>query len=262
MGKTHSPFEFRYLELRNICTAWEAVFVPIVRAVRESYSVKGRRHYGRLALFIEERWPSRLAFPEGNVSVSMPEGVVTSPTPFRMVSRPSQMRGESRVVLTKRNYDETEKELRDVYPQYGGLVERPRFTQKMEEWLEEQRVRAVRRKTVAKPDVVRYVSKYQPEVVQQSGHGLDSSLTKSLSKDVGSHSPIKRYSDSIRKSLSVNVGNGRSGKSESRSPLSPTRPKSPKVPMIPYGMYSYVPKLSKEVSQRAVSLSQSLNRCH
>ncbi|KAF2627226.1 hypothetical protein BU25DRAFT_469670, partial [Macroventuria anomochaeta] len=207
VGKTYSPFGLRYFELRNICTAWEEVFVPIIRAVRASYSVKGRRHYGRLALFIEDRCPSRLAFPEGNIT--MPDGVVTSPTPFRMVSRPSHLRGASQTVLTKKNYDETEKELRNVYPQYGGLVERPRFKQKMEEWLEEQRVRAARRKTIAKSETVQYVTKYQPQVVQQSRHNaLDRSLTKSPSKDMRSRSPIKRYSDSICRSLTSVLRDG------------------------------------------------------
>jgi hypothetical protein len=239
VGKAYNPFGFQYFELRNICAAWEEVFVPIIKAVRASYSVKGRRHYGRLALFIEEKCPSRLAFPEGNVA--MPDGVVRSPTPFRMVSRPSHVRGASRVVLTKKNYDEAERELRSVYPQYGGLVERPRFRQRMEEWLEVQRVRAAHRKTVVKPETVQCVSSHRPQVVQCPG---------SPDKDNRSRSPIKRYSDTIRRSLSMNVSNSRFGKSEP-SPLEPTRPKTPdtpKVSMIPYGLYSYVPKLLEKVS--------------
>lgn len=251
VGKAYNPFRFQYFELRNVCTAWVEVFVPIVNAVRASYSAKGRRHYGRLALFIEDRCPSRLAFPEGNVS--MPVGVMNSPTPFRMVSRPTHLRGASQTVLTKENYDEAEKELRDVYPQYGGIVERPRFKQKMDEWLEVQRERAAHRKTIVKPEVVQVVPKFQPEVVQQSQQGSSGrSPTKSPSKKKGSSSPIKQYADSIRRSFSMNVGNGRLGKTEPQSPLSPTRPKTPntpKVPMIPYGSYSYVPEISKEVSQ-------------
>ena len=253
VGKAYSPFGFKYFELRNICAAWEEVFVPIVKAVRVSYSVKGRRHYGRLALFIEDRCPSRLAFPEGNVS--LPAGVVTSPTPFRIISRSAHLRGASQTVLTKKNYDEAEKELRNVYPQYGGLVERPRFKQKMDEWLEEQRIRAAHRKTIAKPETVQYVPSYQPQVVERSGSMSDRSPNKSPSKDKRSRSPIKRYSDTIRSSLSMNIGNGRFGRTEPQSPLSPTRPKtpktpkSPKSPMIPYGLYSYVPKISKQVGR-------------
>ncbi|XPS99954.1 hypothetical protein M3J09_009119 [Ascochyta lentis] len=248
VGKAYSPFGFRYFELKNICTAWEEVLVPIIKAVRASYSVKGRRHYGRLALFIEDRCPSRLAFPEGNVT--MPDGVMTSPTPFRMVSRPSHLRGASQTVLIKKNYDETEKELRNVYPQYGGLVERPRFKQKMDEWLEEQRVRAAHRKTIVKPETVRYIASRHPQVVEQNE---DDARKISPEKGGRDRSPIKRYSDSIRRSLSVNVANGRIGRAVPLSPLEPTRPKTPdtpKVPTVPYGLYSYIPKLPKQVSQR------------
>lgn len=256
VGKAHSSFGFRYFELRNVCTAWDEVFVPIVTAVRASYSVKGRRHYGRLALFIEERSPSRLAFPEGNIS--MPNGVISSPTPFRMVSKTTQLRGASQTLLTKRNYDDTERELRDVYPQYGGLIERPRFKQKMDEWLEVQRMRAAYRKRVTKPEVVeygtrQYVPKYQPQIVQQvEGKGNESLLTTSTPAK-RSPSPLKRYSDSIRRSLSMNVGSSLFGKSEPQSPLSakyPSTPDTPKVPMIPYGKYSYVPKIPQEVRLR------------
>jgi hypothetical protein len=225
------------------------VFVPIVNAVRTSYSVKGRRHYSRLALFIENRCPSRLAFPEGNVI--MPDGVLTSPTPFRMVSRPSHLRGASQTVLTKKNYDEAEKELRNVYPQYGGLVERPRFKQKMDEWLEEQRVRATYRKTISKPETVQYVSSLsQPESVPCDG----SPSSKPTQKDNRSRSPIKRYSDSIRRSLSMNVATSRFNKPEP-SPLEPMRPKTPdtpNVPLIAHGMYPYVQKVLKQVSRVTV----------
>lgn len=246
VGKAYSPFGFQYFELRNICTAWEEVFLPIIKAVRTSYSVKGRRHYGRLATFIEERCPSRLAFPEGNIN--LPEGVITSPTPFRMVSKPSHLRGASQTVLTNKNYDEAEKELRNVYPQYGGLVERPRFKQKMDEWLEEQRLRAAHRKTLVKPETVQYVTSHRPQIVEHPKH---EEHNQSPEKSSRSRSPIKRCSDSIRRSFSMNVADSRTGKAVPLSPLEPTRPKTPdtpKVPMIPYGMYSYVPKMPKQVS--------------
>ncbi|KAJ4350702.1 hypothetical protein N0V95_004488 [Ascochyta clinopodiicola] len=244
VGKAYSPFGFRYFELKNICAAWEEVFVPIIKAVRASYNVKGRRYYGRLALFIEDRCPSRLAFPEGNIT--MPNGVVDSPTPFRMVSRPSHLRGASQTVLTTKNYNEAENELRNVYPQYGGLVERPKFKQNMEEWLEEQRVRAARRKTIVQPETARYVPKYHPRVLEQSKQKVHD---KSFEKNNGSHSPIKRCSDSIRRSLSVNVSHGRIGKAIPLSPLEPTRPgtpDTPKVPTIPYGLYPYISKMPKQ----------------
>lgn len=154
VGKARNPWGFTYFELKSVCTAWEVVLVPIVDALRASYSPKGRRYYGRLALFVEARCPSRLAFPEDNVGVV--DGCLMSPTPFCIVSMPKKSTGSDEGtarkgpttigVLTKKHYDQTEKELRDVYPQYGGLVERPKFKQKMEEWLAEQRARADRRK--------------------------------------------------------------------------------------------------------------------
>ncbi|KAH6613861.1 hypothetical protein C7974DRAFT_443749 [Boeremia exigua] len=199
VGKTRNLFGFRYFEFRNVCKAWDEVFVPIVKAVRASYSVRGRRHYGRLALFIEERSPSRLAFPEGNIS--MPDGVIDSPTPFRMCSRPTHLRGNSESMLTKKHYDETERELRDVYPQYGGLVERPIFKQKMDDWLQVQRDRAAHRKAITKPEVVQYVPKYQPQIVLQDEDRHGRSPTKASSEKKRNRSPIKRYSDSIRRSL-------------------------------------------------------------
>ncbi|KAJ4990491.1 hypothetical protein SVAN01_03938 [Stagonosporopsis vannaccii] len=247
VGKTRSSFGFRYFELRNICTAWKEVFLPIVKAVRASYSVKGRKHYGRLALFIEDRCPSRLAFPEGNVS--MPHGVIDSPPPSRMVSRTTHVRGASQTLMTRTNYDEAERELRDVYPQYGGLVERPRFKQKMEEWLKVQRMRATYRNTITKPEFVQYVPRYQTQFAQQVESRGNGCTAKASSPDKRSPSPLKRYSNSIRRSLSVNVGSSLLSRSEPQAPLSSTRPRTPdtpQVPAIPYGKYSYVPKISKE----------------
>ncbi|OSS44919.1 hypothetical protein B5807_09402 [Epicoccum nigrum] len=247
VGKSYSPFGLHYFRLRNICTAWDEVFVPIVKAVCASYSSKGRRHYGRLALFIEERCPSRLAFPEGNVNLS--SGFIDSPTTFRMVSRTTHTRGASQTVLTKENYDEAEKELREVYPQYGSLVERPRFKHKMEEWLELQRMRATYRKMTAKEETVQYVPVYRPQIVQQVDEGLRSdSPAKTDSDGAYSINPIKRYSDTIRRSLSVNAGKDQVGKPEPQSPPSPTHPKAPITPKKsrgPHEFLSYMTRLSK-----------------
>lgn len=243
VGKLRSPFGLQYFELRNICIAWDEVLVPIVNAVCDSYSVKGRRHYGRLALFIEARCPSRLAFPEGNVN--MPKGVITSPTPFRMVSKPAHVRGASQT-LTKRNYDETEKELREVYPQYGGLVERPRFKQKMEDWLEVQKARAAHRKIMSSPDVVQYVPGYKPHIMQQTNYDLHSvTATKSSSQNTGNRSPIKRYADTIRRSLS-NINTSRAGK-DPGTPVSPNHRASLKASKSSYGKRSHVSEISTEV---------------
>ncbi|KAH6882670.1 hypothetical protein BKA58DRAFT_303722 [Alternaria rosae] len=228
VGKSRNPWNIDYFELRNICTAWEAVFVPIVNAVRASYSVKGRRHYGRLALYIEERCPSGLAFPKDNLVV--PGGSLISPTPYRIVSLPKKVVSDEgatfckRVggagVFTRKQYDETEKELRDVYPQYGGLVERPKFKHKMEEWLNEQRARAHRRKATEKTGEVRA---FQSQVVKRDGSGSPvhkSSPDKHSSRQDqdGGESPIRRYSDSIRRSLSRGMCR-MATKEEPKSPL-------------------------------------------
>lgn len=221
VGKARNSLGFEYFELRNVCTVWEDVFVPIVNAVRASYSVKGRRHYGRLALFIESKRPSRLAFPENNVGVS--EGSLTSPTPFRIVSVPKNrinsggatfsQQATNTNILTCKQYDETERELRDVYPQYGGLVERPRFKQKMDDWLAEQRARAIHRKTIEKHGETQ---SFHPKVMERDDNR---SPTKEAMdyfnqrhRRVGSHnsrdgsgSPMNRYSDNIRRSLSLNI---------------------------------------------------------
>lgn len=228
VGKSRNPWGFDYFELRNICIAWEAVFVPIIDAVRTSYSIRGRRHYGRLALYIEERCPSGLAFPKGNVIV--PEGSLISPTPYRIISLPKkvigddsatfQKRVEGAGMLTRKHYDDTEKELRDVYPQYGGLVERPKFKHKMEEWLNEQRARADRRKAA---ETNGEVKSFQPQMVNR--RSSRSPIKKSSPTEYhnkrnrdGNESPIKRYSDSIRRSLSRGVSRTAS-KEEPKSPL-------------------------------------------
>ncbi|KAF2263326.1 hypothetical protein CC78DRAFT_581609 [Lojkania enalia] len=71
VGKQWNRFGFKYFECKNVCTAWEEVFIPIVRAVANDYSVKGRNNYGRLAKFIEkterEKYRNRMAWPECNV---------------------------------------------------------------------------------------------------------------------------------------------------------------------------------------------------
>ena len=229
VGKARNPGGFDYFELKNVCSAWEEVLVPIVNAVRASYNVKGRRYYGRLALFIEGKCPSGLAFPEGNVGI--PEGGLMSPTPFRVVSVPKKTTNNDGVtfhkrvnsigVLTKKHYDETEKELRDVYPQYGGLVERPKFKHKMEEWLAEQRARAIRRKAAEGHGEVK---SFQYNVVDRDGsrspfkRAPTPSYPGRRTSNNGIPSPIKRYSDSIRRSLSLNISKG-TPKDEPKSPL-------------------------------------------
>jgi len=150
VGKVRNPFGFKFFETRNVCTAWQLVFVPIINAVRDSYDPKGRRYYGRLALFIEERSPSRVAFPEGNVVV--PE----SANPYRVISYPrdrekpasfiASMTGSSRAI-TRREEADIEKELRDIYPKYGQIVERPRdFKSRVGGWIAAQKAKQQRKK--------------------------------------------------------------------------------------------------------------------
>ncbi|KAI8942628.1 hypothetical protein NX059_000682 [Plenodomus lindquistii] len=230
IGKKRNTWGFKYFELQSAGKAWETVFVPIANAVRASYDIKGRRFYGRLALFVESRCPSRLAFPENNVGVTKSE--LLSPSPFRVVSMPKkQPTGSDRAafakrlngpgMLTKKHYDETEKELRHVYPQYGGLVERPKFKIKMEEWLAEQRVRADARKALEKVGEVR---SFQPQIVQheiersESHKGWQNEQPQQEpSRDEGT-SPIKRAFDSIRRSVSNTVMK-RGSKELPKSPL-------------------------------------------
>lgn len=155
-----NPLGFRYFEAQNPCSAWEAVFRPIVTAVRDSYDTRGRKHYGRLATFIEERYPSRLAFPEGSYGLSSPRN---TNMPMRMVSfsRKGQRIESSgptrnfsldilpvrgRNVITARDVDEVDAELRNVTEKYGGVVERPKFKKTMKEWLLLQKERAKQRK--------------------------------------------------------------------------------------------------------------------
>ncbi|KAJ4368385.1 hypothetical protein N0V83_006742 [Neocucurbitaria cava] len=218
VGKRINPLGFEYFELLHICTAWEEVFVPIINVIRASYNVKGRRHYRRLALFIEDLRPSRLAFPEGNVG--MPEGGPISPTPFRVLSAPRKTisseeptpdkSGSSGGVLTKKDYDETEKELRVTYPQYGGLVERPKFRFNMDVWLADQRIRAGRRKVVQGHQEANESSRL-PE-----GHPSPSTPKRRASLQV-SRSPIKWFNHSTRRSSSLSTSKKLS--EEEKSPL-------------------------------------------
>ncbi|EUC50541.1 hypothetical protein COCMIDRAFT_32063 [Bipolaris oryzae ATCC 44560] len=216
VGKAHNPWGFDYFQLRNICTAWQAVFVPIVDAVRASYSIKGRRHYGRLALFVEERCPSGLAFPKENVN--LPPGNLISSTSYRVLLMPKGTNESG--VLTRKHYDETERELRSVYPQYGGLVERPRFKQKMEVWLEEQRARANLRKAVERTNETK---RTQLDVVKRDDRRTPVKKILSSKDDIDPEkecgaSPIKRYSNSLRRSLSRSVSK-QMAREEPKSPL-------------------------------------------
>jgi hypothetical protein len=217
VGKGYSPWRYEFFELKNVCTVWEEVLLPIVSAVRASCNPSGRRHYGRLALFVESRCPSQLAFPGSNVVV--PEDGALSPTPYRVVSVPQVVNSEAAYgMLSRKHYDATEKELRDVYPQYGGLVERPKFKHKMEEWLAEQRARAERRKGHEQHG---HVPSSRLSVVQLGGsqHLMIQSPRGSLRlQQSAGGSPIKRAAESIKRSLSNTMGSLKM-RDEQKSPL-------------------------------------------
>ncbi len=216
VGKMINPWGFEYFEGKNICSAWEEVFVPIIDFVRASYSTKGCKHYGPVALMIESICPSRLAFPEGNVN--MPEGKLISPTPIRLVSRPraptieptfpqsfppytskfKEHMDESpstyrHMGLTKKNIDETEKELRALYPGYGSVVDRPNFKIKMDEWVAEQRRRADWKQAESKKKLKAQASR--GDVRQGAGNVTEQQATYGVGT-------IKRLSDTLRHSLS------------------------------------------------------------
>jgi hypothetical protein len=152
VGKARNPFGFKYFEHRNVIAAWKYVFIPVVNAVRDSYDVKGRRYYGRLASFIEGRYSSRLAFPEGNMAVPMKVATYRTVS----LSRAQDVRpwpGSSHRLIpttvhpiTQKEYAEFEQELRVVYPKYGQVVERPKFTRRMEDWLAAQKMRTQQKK--------------------------------------------------------------------------------------------------------------------
>lgn len=233
VGKGRNPFGIQYFQFRNVCLAWEEVFVPVVDAVRESYDVRGRRYYGRLATFIEERCPSRLAFPEGNVPEPM------SATPFRWITRLREREtGEDAELerpITKNEYNEVEKELRNVYPKYGQVVERPRFKTRMEDWLAAQKTRALHKRHLK--DV----------------HGRKS---PSFGRRKGRESPmfgckgIDSSSGSVGARRSVSMASlSSAGRTPTSAvpPLTPTSQKSKtkKEARVPYGMFGYVPRPKK-----------------
>lgn len=147
VGKQRNPFGFRYFECLNICRAWEEVFVPIVEAVRNDYNTKGRYHYGRLAKVVEEHAPSRLAFPEGNVTSDTQFFRSSVPTSESSAHRAlGEMHPVTGIATEWKKWQEEEAELRRAYPQYGQLVERLKPKTNFPDWIEEQRLMVEKRK--------------------------------------------------------------------------------------------------------------------
>lgn len=132
VGKKNNPYGFEYFECRNVCTAWEDVFVPIVETVRNDYNSKGRYHYGRLANAIEHASPSRVAFPEPRRSaeeVVKPKSKLWTPPVIIQLETAQE---EDWVLHPTTGWlcraqdvwVETEHELNNNYPQYVELMER------------------------------------------------------------------------------------------------------------------------------------------
>ncbi|KAF2750473.1 hypothetical protein M011DRAFT_484284 [Sporormia fimetaria CBS 119925] len=157
VGKSSNPYGFEYFEGRNVCTVWQHVLVPIVDAVRNDYNLKGRYHYGRLARFIEDMHPSRMAFPESNMTTLLDARRDISrdteqverrrqSSPYRRQSNATthQVKIDIHPVTgiiryTTRVVDQEERELRRAFPQYGQVVERPKPRKDFFSWIDEQR---------------------------------------------------------------------------------------------------------------------------
>jgi hypothetical protein len=144
VGKAVNPYHFQFFELRNICTAWEAVILPIVEAVRNDYNAISRYQYGRLAKCIEDASPSRLAFPEGNYTrrqqfLGRPRSSGNLPPPLpSLVGNTHPVTGFYGDVTDTLLSDDGET-LRDVRPKYGQVVERARLGRPFLDWIKMQR---------------------------------------------------------------------------------------------------------------------------
>jgi hypothetical protein len=240
VGKKRSTGGFAYFVYKNQVTAWREVFVPIVNALRQSYDIKGRRHYGRLARFVEGIAPSRLAFPENNVGVGVGPGFAIPPTtPYRLVSRP-RMKGESSPsrssVIKKKQYDDTEMELRDVYPQYGQLVERPKNMNVVKDFLETQR---------------------QKKELEKARRALEGTPEKSVSASLARR--ISTSSMFHRSSISRNKSHKNGGSSEYQGTVHGVERHFP-VPGTPTKMVARSPIAYEEergYGQRTISIESS-----
>ncbi|KAF2866275.1 hypothetical protein BDV95DRAFT_598915 [Massariosphaeria phaeospora] len=248
VGKTHNPFGLRYFKKRSVCTAWEEVLVPIVDAVRESYDIRGRRHYGQLASFIEDAKPSRLAFPEGNVNPPVPQPVAAR-SPLRpylnsQLSPSLPRRCDDDMVQANATMAQEESELRRVFPGYGGMVERPKFKVKLEDWIAEQRERAQRKKTL--------------HALENNAHGgglvnTTTSLLRSMSVSTVaslSRASSKRFSQSFRAN--------KSHSDEPRSPLHGTT-RAVELPRTPPKMIPREPAQTPTRRPRHVSMEKALS---
>ncbi|OAG10165.1 uncharacterized protein CC84DRAFT_1256054 [Paraphaeosphaeria sporulosa] len=243
VGKARNPFGFAYFELQNVCTAWRTVFVPIVKAVRDSYDPKGRRHYGRLANFIELRSPSRVAFPESNVSVPQ------SANPHRMVSV-TRERGiavsAQRLIgvasadtpsktcpATKKSKIFFDQELRDIYPKYGQVVEKPKTN--LSEFLANQKAR-IKRKN-------RDIQESTGALFGRSRNGRESPMFGC--KGIDDARVIDPAVDAKRRSL---ILSDRPSLEVLPSPKSSIKPSQKNKGVVPVGMYRFMPSPTEDKS--------------
>ncbi|KAF1965323.1 hypothetical protein BU23DRAFT_604252 [Bimuria novae-zelandiae CBS 107.79] len=247
VGKAYNPFGFQYFELQNVCTAWKTVFVPIVDAVRESYDPRGRRHYGRLARFIEERHPSRVAFPEGNVGVS-PHNIAS----YRVLSVPrergvavaearltgvSTLTGSTQVdPVTRKKEVALEQELRDIYPKYGQVVEKPKW--RPGEFIATQKARMKRKN--------REIQEAKGSLFGSRRSGRESPIFGCKGIDnpdvLDPVIDAERRVESLRRSESLG---GRSSLDMTPSPITKRGSKKEKG-VVPVGMYGFAPSPIKD----------------
>ncbi|KAF2473557.1 uncharacterized protein BDR25DRAFT_311796 [Lindgomyces ingoldianus] len=130
VGKAKNPYGITYFECRNVCAAWEEVLLPIVNDVREGHDIRGRRHYGELAAFVDKVSPSALAFPEKNVGVRRRDIGKDRSHRVGMLARKKQL-------------DEDDMELRHTYPQFGQVAEKQKVDLKA--WIRDKKTVADRK---------------------------------------------------------------------------------------------------------------------
>ncbi|KAL1597877.1 hypothetical protein SLS60_008364 [Paraconiothyrium brasiliense] len=240
VGKARNPFGFEYFELQNVCTAWKTVFVPIVEAVRDSYDPRGRMHYGRLANFIEVRHPSRLAFPEGNVEVPQsanPYRIVSAPRERGVTAKAERLKAVTSLTgstqagsVTKKKAVVFEQELRDIYPKYGQVVEKPKAN--LNEFLANQKAR-IKRKN-------RDIQDITESVFGRNRHGRESPMFGC--KGIDDPRVIDPVVDANRRSLSMS---GRPSLDVPPSPKSPKKRGEKSQGLVPVGMYGFMPTPTK-----------------
>jgi hypothetical protein len=168
VGKKKNPYGFEYFQNLNICTAWEQVLLPIVEAIRNDYKPRTRQHYGRFAKYIESIAPSRLAFPESNVPSNrqfslgefemkpIPRKALLPKPDEPVESGPKMVHPVTGWLMPNPTTHSADKSkdvyvdivLKEAFPKYGQVVERPKPKKPLKEWLEEQKKKSQRKKAL------------------------------------------------------------------------------------------------------------------